>query len=399
LKKAIIALIIYVLTIHVVLPGLFYLYTGLIIPIYSSLLDIHSFVKAGIIISVSLIISVILLCFFKKDQPIKPIIKGAPVAVLFYGSVIFQLLIFYITGGFGAILAGEANGTLLKYISLFLNPYVLLLVLIFGQEKKIKILKAIVFYIIAITLSGSRSGILTVFFIFFIGLAFETLKFYEKKVIKFLKYTLILAPFLYVFATQIRNTNSTTDYSFLQYAIAGRMSTLETAMLPVYYYDNKLDLNLFYEKYSFINQLKLVVDGFIPGQIFDYDVMPNNYFRAIFTGYSIPFVQENYVSINITLPIYLYLKYNYWGILFTVFYIVGFYLILRFFKRSPLIVIVLLSGFYNILYFFDWVMVFNQFYVGLLTLLFIKLYLFFRKLFLQIIKLNANTSECNSTDL
>lgn len=399
MKKAIIALIIYVLTIHVVLPGLFYLYTGLIIPIYSSLLDIHSFVKAGIIISVSLIISVILLCFFKKDQPIKPIIKGAPVAVLFYGSVIFQLLIFYITGGFGAILAGEANGTLFKYISLFLNPYVLLLVLIFGQEKKIKILKAIVFYIIAITLSGSRSGILTVFFIFFIGLAFETLKFYEKKVIKFLKYTLILAPLLYVFATQIRNTNSTTDYSFLKYAIAGRMSTLETAMLPVYYYDNKLDLNLFYEKYSFINQLKLVVDGFIPGQIFDYDVMPNNYFRAIFTGYSIPFVQENYVSINITLPIYLYLKYNYWGILFTVFYIVGFYLILRFFKRSPLIVIVLLSGFYNILYFFDWVMVFNQFYAGLLTLLFIKLYLFFRKLFLQIIKLNANTSECNSTDL
>lgn len=391
MKKALISILIYFLVLHVILPGIYYIVCGFT-PIYSEFSDNGALIKSFCLLFFSIVLSILILYFIpSEDDRIEPKIDGSPISYLFYLSIIFKLIIIFLTGGFSGFLAGENNGTLTNYISLFLNPFTLLLVLLFVQRKKSNALFAIFFYVLSVTLSGSRSGIISIFFVFFIGFAFKTFDFYKKKMWSFLKYGLFITPFLFVFATQLRGVEDIVSLDVILNQIVGRMSTLETSMMPVYNYDQNLDLELFYEKFSFWNQFLLSVDMIVPGQLFEYDVMPNNYYRAIFMGYSKSFVIENYMSVNLGLPIYLYLKYSYLSIVLTVLYITGYYMVLRFFKKHPYIVIVLLSGFYNLIYFFDWVMCFSQIYTAILTIILLKCYVFL----VREIKLNIRKDDAS----
>lgn len=378
MKKSIIAIIVYFLLLHVLLPGAYYVYNGFI-PIYSDFVSYPALIKSFFLISTPLIVSLIILVFLpKKEDIIAPNIAGKPVTFLFYFSILLKLGLIFTSGGFASAINGEANGTLSNYISLFFNPFTLLLVLLFVQKKRSNIMMAIFFYVLSVTLSGSRSGIITIFFVFFIGFTFEVFKTYQKKLFTFLKFGIFLTPFIFVFATKLRGVEEVFSLEFLINQIAGRMSVLETSMLPVHHYDTNLNLELFYEKFSFWNQLKLIIDGIMPGQIFDFDVMPNNYYRAMFLGYSESFVFDNYMSVNLTLPIYLYMKYSYFSVIISILYILGFYKLVLLLKRYPLLVIMFLSVFYNILYFFDWNMVFSQLYGSFLTIAFLKFFVLFR---------------------
>lgn len=378
MKKTIIAIIIYFLMLHVLLPAMYYLYNGFV-PIYSDFTNQQALIKSFFLICIPLIITIFILRFLpKRNDIIAPNIDGKPVTFLFYFSILLKLVILFTTGGFASIITGDANGTVSNYISLFFNPFTLLLVLLFVQKKRSNIVIAIFFYVLSVTLSGSRSGIITVFFVFFIGYTFEIFKIYQKKLSTFLKYSIFLTPIIFIFATKLRGVDEVFSLDFLFNQIVGRMSVIETSMLPVYYYDNNLNLELFYDKFSFWNQLKLIIDGIVPGQIFNFDVMPNNYYRAMFLDYSESFVFDNYMSVNLTLPIYLYLKYSYFSVLFCIMYVLGFYKLALLLKRYPLFVIILLSVFYNILYFFDWVMVFSQLYISFLTITFLKFFILFK---------------------
>lgn len=392
MKKAIIGIILYFLVIHIILPALFYWYKDEVFPIYNTFLDMPAFIKAGGLIVVSFSLSLLVLLCLPKGKTIVPKLNTTAITSLFYFSVLFKLFTFFLYGGYSGLLAGEGAGKINTYIAIFLNPFTLLLILFFGQSKKSSLIKPIIFYVISVTISGSRSGVLSVFFVFFIGLAFDSFYYYKSKIIKFLKYSLILSPVLYVFATQSRS-GSTIDYSLLQYAIVGRMSTVETAMYPVYYKDNNLDMSLFEEKYNIGNQFKLILDAFLPGQFFDFDISPNNYYRAIFMDASLSYVRENYMSINMTLPVYLYVKYSYFCVLLTVVYIIGFYYLIDYLRKSPLVAIAFLSCFYSMIFYFDWLMSFTELYSALLTVLTVKLYLFIRGLFLPYFKNKLTTSQ------
>jgi len=385
MKKAIIAIILYVLILHVLIPCVYYLFVGFI-PVYTDLIDYPALYKATFLITTSLVLSILILKINNKKEYItRPIVEGKPISFLYYFSILFKLVTFYLSGGFEALISGGSSGSLSNYISLFLNPFTLLLILLFVQKERVSAIRAIVFYVIYVTLSGSRSGIISIFFIFFIGMAFEGYKYYRDKIKTFLKYGLLLAPALFIYATVTRGVADIVGFDFIINQIVGRMSTLETSMLPLYYDSNNLDLDLFYLKYDFWHQLKLCIDTLLPGQIFEFDVMPNNYYRAMFMGYSESFVIENYMSVNFTLPIYLYLKYGYFAILFTILYVVGFYKVLLWYRRRPFVVIILLSAFYNLIYFFDWVMVFMTLYSSLLTVLFVKMFIPFYKIINQIL--------------
>ena len=395
MKKAIIGILLFVLGLHVFLPCIYYCIYDFT-PIYSDLVDYPSLIKGGLLISISLLISVFALSFFSsKDDLIKPDIYGRPINVLFYSAILLKLVTFYFIGGYETIISGESNGKLLSYIFLFLNPFTLLLVLLFVQKKKSNVIKAVLFYVIFVTLSGNRSGIISIFSLFLIGLAFEAFKQYRKKITKFLKYGVLLAPFLFIYATMMRGMDEIVGLDFILNQIVGRISTLETSMLPLYYDTHNLDMSLFYSKYDFWNQLKLSIDSIIPGQIFDFDVMPNNYYRAMFMGRSESFVFENYMSVNLTLPVYLYLKYSYFAIPLTVLYVLGFYLILRNLKYMPLVGIAFLSVFYSLIYFFDWAMFFSQLYTSFLTIIFIKVFIHSYKLFNHFIKPNHKDESPN----
>lgn len=383
MKKAIIAITIYFLLLHVVLPAVYYFIFGFS-PIYSDFEDNAALIKSFFLLFIPFVVAIIILYFIPStNDEIEPNINGNPITVLFYLSIFLKLGVTLVTGGFAAALSGESNGSLINYISLFLNPFTLLLALLLVQKKKSNVMLAIFFYVLSVTLSGSRSGIISIFFVFFIGLGFEAFEFYKRKVSVFLKWGLILAPLLFIFATQLRGLSDFVTMDVILNQIVGRMSALETSMMPVYYYDHNLNLELFYEKYSVWHQFLLSLDSIVPGQLFDFDVMPNNYYRAIFMDYSQSFVFENYMSVNLCLPTYLYLKYGYLAFIFTILYVIGFYKFIRIFRKYPLIVMVFLSGFYNVIYFFDWVMFFTQIYSGLLTVFALKMYVFFRKEFIR----------------
>lgn len=93
--------------------------------------------------------------------------------------------------------------------------------------------------------------------------------------------------------------------------IIGRISFLELTMLPIVYKDYHLpNLVIFYDKYSPINQIKLTINNVIPGDVFAFDVYPNQYYRSAFMKYPLQNSKENYTSINLTLPIYFYMYFN-----------------------------------------------------------------------------------------
>jgi hypothetical protein len=251
----------------------------------------------------------------------------------------------------------------------------------------------IMVFIVVQTLAGSRSAILSVFTTFLVGAAFENFKFYRKRLLVFLKYAFIISPILFIYATQLRYGNDYLDYKLIGNIIMGRVSFIELGMIPIHYYDNGgLDLTLFYEKYGFIHQTKLIIDSLIPGDVFGFDVMPNNYFRAIFMGYSEEFVTQNYMSMNMTLPVYFYMLFGYLGVFFTYIYIMCYFSVCYLLRKSPFLVLLLLATLYETLIYFDWVMVFSQFFSGLLTILILKGYIILRESFKrQVVKANEQT--------
>ena len=390
MKRSLIYMLAYVLLLHVILPGIYYCFYD-IFPLYSSIIEEQAFWKSFWIILLSLSSAILVLALVPKspNDVIKPHIKGSVIAELFYSSTLFKLFSFLFMGGYQSLITGGSNGTLSRYISLFLDPFFLLLVLLFTQQKKTNVIFAIFFYIASVTLSGSRSGVLAVIFIFLIGFTFHNFSIYRSKISKFLLIGLGISPLLFVYATLLRES-SFSEFKLLGDIIVGRMSTLETAMWPVHYTDQGLDASLFDEKYSVLNQFKLILDSLIPGQIFEADVMPNNYYRAIFLDYGIDFVKENYMSINITLPIYLYVKYNYFCVLFSILHVLIFYKLLKLLKSYPLFILACLASFYNLIYYFDYVMLFTQFYSFVLTIISIKIYVYLRR---ELFKLNITTKE------
>ena len=137
MKRAIIAIIWYVLILHVFIPCTYYLCIGFT-PVYSDLVDYSSLYKAAFLITFPLLLSIFILkTSIRKNYVVKPSVDGKPINFLYYFSVLFKLFAFYLNGGFQSVIDGGASGSFTNYVSLFLNPFTLLLLLLFVQKKKI----------------------------------------------------------------------------------------------------------------------------------------------------------------------------------------------------------------------------------------------------------------------
>lgn len=380
MKKAFIAILLYYLTFHFIVPKLYYLFFGDVF-IYSTLIDSIAANKAFWMNFVAILVTVgIILKLPLRDAKIEPnIFTNAP-SELFYFSILYSFIFLFVSGGFKGIISGGVAGGILNYINLFLNPWVLLLCCVFLQNGKKPVIFMIVCYIFSVTIGGSRSGVLGIILLFCYGLGFSSFDIYRKRIFKFMKYALILSPLIFVFATTLRFDDDGFDWQLLSNLIVGRVSFIELGMIPIHYVDNGgLDLTLYYNKYSFLHQSKLIIDSLAPGQLFEFDVMPNNYFRAVFFGFTEDFVVNNYMSINITLPVYFYTLFGYTGVLITIVYLVVYFELFSKLRKYPFISLALISTLYEVLVYFDWVMVFNRFFSTMLTILTLKAYMILRK--------------------
>ena len=166
------------------------------------------------------------------------------------------------------------------------------------------------------------------------------------------------APFIYLFTSNNRGLGYSGGKMLID-RIIERMSCLDWLGRVVQASElNDYNAMLFNEKYSLAKQLQMFVNTIVPGDIFEADVWANQYHRSIFSGYSIEWSQTNYMSINMTLPGYLLLKYS-----ITVAIIIGavlIYLLYRIcekYKNTNVCRVVAVTGLWEILYFFDWTFV------------------------------------------
>lgn len=380
MKKVFISILLFYYTLHFLIPGTYYLINGYV-NIYSDVYDTNATLK-GFYLNTFMILGAIAIIMFLPDKKYKIEPRFYNLSKLFYLALGFSIGLYILKGGFSGAISGSMSGSGMSYIDLFLKSNAILVAILFYQQRKTRPALLFIVYLIYTMVMGSRSGVISMFVIFLIYPLFENYSRYKQQLKRVLLLMMIISPVLFFVATVfIRKADLGIGTDVILNQIAGRMSFLETSMLPIHYKENgTLNLDLFYAKYSPFHQLEMMIDALIPGNVFEPDIMPNQYYRVLFLGYSEDFVQNVYTSINLTLPVYLYMYFNEFVTVVVAISVLLFYYFLCYrFYNKPYILLPLLLGLYHLLYFFDLVMWFLIIFPSMLTMLTIYGYSIFRK--------------------
>jgi hypothetical protein len=155
--------------------------------------------------------------------------------------------------------------------------------------------------------------------------------------------------------------------------VVGRISYLENTMLPIIHKKNNSEtLRIFYEKYSPAHQIKLIINNVVPGDIFSFDVWPNQYYRSAFMNVPVSVSQKEYNSINMTLPVFVYMYSNFFLAIVLAGMIIWFYYLISLaaFRVHPLSGAIFIYSFYGgLLTFFDFVMLSKTLVVSALAII------------------------------
>lgn len=326
--------------------------------------------KAALIQSIAIILAVIVINLSKKGKEMLAVKTECPIQV-YYLAVIINVISIVYANNFQGILSGKINGTLFGYLSMFLSMDVLFIVYLYCSNKNINTIWICSLYLVIKLLYTSRSAPLLIIIYLLCSLAFDNKKIKKNLFASILILTLI-APIVFFFATNLRGiTNSNESIFSLGDSIVSRLSAPELGGLYLYQYDNNIyNKELFENKYSLANQVKLTINSIVPGDLFKSDIDPNQYVRAIFMGYNEESCRENYTSINLTLPIYLVIKYSL--VLGLIICIAIIYILFRICSRyhnNLAFIIIGISVLYDLLYYFDWVMILRRVLTIFLTIL------------------------------
>jgi hypothetical protein len=391
MKYGFIGLLLFVACFHFLFPYFYFERNGFH-TVYQSLppilYDHDAWIKVLVLNVGSLFLASAIIFFIPINQKIKTV--GAKFPHVFYVfTCLWGAYFLYKAGGFAGVIQGRQLGTWGSYIGIFLGSgTAFTLTLVFFENSNVFLLGGI--QILTGVLYGSRSVpvimIVNLFILYASDVSFKKLR-------NFVLVTFIsglFSLFLFNLASEIRDIDwskidtewgsgdketrkakldilQTGEAGGLQ--VVGRISMLETGMLPIIFKDKKINpekLSLFYEKYSLPNQLDLFKNYFFPKKIknmiskyfphlFDSDILPNQYYREIFLNASRREVQGRYLSINITLPVYIYMYTNTWiAILLSSLVLIGFYLLINFTMASfPILSLILFFNAYCLIYFFD----------------------------------------------
>lgn len=325
--------------------------------------------KATIIVTITIFASILLINLISlKNSKLEK--KETNKIGLNYLTFVF---IFYIIGfgvisGFSIkkymlmIFRGELSGGILSYIDLIANILcIFILYELYLDLPKRKEKQSVIIYIVYSLINASRAGVLNcVLVIICKAFSFKQNKKNKIRNIIVILSFIVVAPVSFLVITNIRDTS--TDNLKVFHLIVARCSNMETAGLALYQAEEKsYEKKVFKEKYSLSNQIKLITNTLVIGSVFEDDVYPNTYYRHIFMGYQKDFVRKNYMSINLTLPIYFVLKYSTIpGIFISILVIVFCYLLCEKYRNNGFFRIFAFIGLWNLLYFFDWVHLFSQ---------------------------------------
>lgn len=345
----------------VVVPFFYVLFFGYDISTFST--NEYQF-KAALLMTFTLLLaSVLIMMSGEKNERLAPTIKS-PYKYMECVAAFHIFFILVLGGGIAgfvnAVWSGDVNGTVYSYASLFLEVTPLMFIKIFSENEK-KCTAAIVIYIIYTLTNTSRAGIMYVA-LFYICARVASTKYAtgnKKRDLYMGIGGMVAAPFAFIFASGARGFHFE-NIKILMDNIISRLSSIDLLGRAVCAYEKKDYIaSLFQEKYSFIRQMELIVNSALPGDIFKPDVMPNQYFRTIFLDYSLEWSETNYMSINLTLPGYLMLKYSVIpAVLIGAFLIFLMYKLCAKYKNNNFFRVAAITGLWELLCFFDWNMIF-----------------------------------------
>ena len=289
---------------------------------------------------------------------------------LYYGVIVYLIIYAFFTGSYQGSISGAQIGTLPNYLNQFIEPSVILVLILFYQRRHANIYLALAAYIALRTVEGSRGAALFVFILCAIySPLFKKSKIYQTKILRVIIAAVVLSPVLFYVATATQGRQN--DTSATARLIFNRISTLETALIPIDCIDNSrknCNTDVFFKKYEPLRQLEQAIDSMYPGDIWVTDVYPNQYYRAAFLGHTEEYSQTNYMSINMTLPTYFYMYTDFlMACLLTAIAVAGYYLLMIASMNKVYLFAPLLLAFPVFLTGFDFVLPFHYFYSCLLT--------------------------------
>lgn len=336
---------------HFLFPFVFQYLFGEI-TIYS---DINS--RIGFVIN-SVVCFVVI--FFLYTIKIPSFIKISPIFnyvwVYYLLACVLTLLKFTLYGGFEGQITGAANGSIISFLTIPFNLKFAIFFLFMFQKKIKYISGCIISYILLTTIMGSRSAIISVLILLLYLPLYSNSSVLMPKLKRAFLVLCFFAPLLFIYATSVRTE---IDMNGISKLIVGRISMIELSSIPLETKDDQsYDTKLFSDKYSISNQLEQSMNVITPIDLFQNDVNPNQYYRSIFLGYSEEFVQNVYMSMNLTFPIYWILISNYfWGVLLASALLLLYFFLLVRSRNNIFLFTILLCSLYEILYFFDLVMI------------------------------------------
>lgn len=367
MKKQFIFILLFFWGFHFFLPFIYFLFFGYV-NLYSSVQGYD-----GMVVNTVAIFGTIAVIFNLPSKDFKFEPRYSNVMGYFFITVFIALLKFFNSGGFEGMLKGDANGSFLSFLSLFFDFSSAFIFLLCFQKKISNIIFIICLYIVVMTMMGSRSSVIGIIIVALILPLYQNGDKIGEKLKKVMIVCAFLSPFLFVIATSIRGG---INRDLITKIIIGRISFVELSMIPIDSKERKtMDEKLFLEKYSVNNQIKQVVNVISPIDPFKYDIAPNQYYRSIFMGMPISNVQNSYMSINFTLPVYFVTKTNkIVGVILTIIFLSLVYLLLMKSSKNQYVFLPVILSLYNILYFFDWVMIAQVIFTIVLSLFTLNYY-------------------------
>lgn len=367
MKKTFILVVLFYCSLHFLLPYIGYQIWGYV-NLYA---DVQGY--TGMWINLA---SLLLLCWIinKKNVPQYENDRVYHTTVAYFVvSMGISIIKFVSFGGYEGALSGQASGSLLSFVSMFFSVDKAFVFLIcFNKELK-QVGLVMLMYVLYFSLLGSRSAVIGLVFTFIYLSLFPNFKFLYSKIKRYLLVFCLVSPVLFYVGTKQRGD---VDTDIIGKVILGRISFIGLSEVPIY---SKLsgdtDYTLFYEKYGISNQVKQSINSISPIDFFKYDIAPNQYYRQVFLGARDRTELDSYLSINLTLPVYLsFLTNNFLGPLLTVLSLLLLFNFWVKYRNNQYVFFSILLSLYEILYFFDLVMITQNIFRTCLSLLMLNMF-------------------------
>src|SRR5215831_4016145 len=124
MKRAFISILLFYYIVHFIIPGIYFLIMGSF-NTYTDVDDSSGIIKGFLLNSIKVLGTISIINFMPDKKITLP--KFFKLTPLFYFSILFAVVNFFIGGGFEGKLTGSMAGSIFSYLALFLNPYIILL--------------------------------------------------------------------------------------------------------------------------------------------------------------------------------------------------------------------------------------------------------------------------------